>query len=281
MNEQLTKRFMEMKWEDSYSEQLSNLTDLSESNVIQKLNSIFPKWSYTIESVNQINNQMVIAGTLYLPDNIRSGIGNSDNGVLYNIIRTFIGSVNTTSTEKQNVPKKTLTSDDVVSKLQEMKNNISNKESKPESTESQSNTNPPANNNNSLFNDLLNSMSNNKEEKKEEPKEEYIPYPPETEEDKKKLEELNKAAFGSNFKSSTFSPTPEFINPKNEIMLGKWTQEEANKIKQWCATIGVSNKDEMSAWIKRFCNLDYDHFDPQYVDKFIEWSNELREKQSY
>ena len=56
MNEQLTKRFMEMKWEDSYSEQLSNLTDLSESNVIQKLNSIFPKWSYTIESVNQINN---------------------------------------------------------------------------------------------------------------------------------------------------------------------------------------------------------------------------------
>lgn len=270
-----------MKWEDSYSEQLSNLTDLSESNVIQKLNSIFPKWSYTIESVNQINNQMVIAGTLYLPDNIRSGIGNSDNGVLYNIIRTFIGSVNTTSTEKQNVPKKTLTSDDVVSKLQEMKNNISNKESKPESTESQSNTNPPANNNNSLFNDLLNSMSNNEEKKKEESKEEYIPYPPETEEDKKKLEELDEAIFGSNFQSSTFSPTPEFINPKNEIMLGKWTQEEANKIKQWCATVGVSNKDEMSAWIKRFCNLDYDHFDPQYVDKFIEWSNELREKQSY
>jgi hypothetical protein len=64
-------------------------------------------------------------------------------------------------------------------------------------------------------------------------------------------------------------------------MSNNWTTEQGDKIKKWIAENGINGKEQMSAWLIRYCGLDYDHFNPEWTDKFLEWAEALRERQTY
>lgn len=275
MNEVLTQHFLSLKWDGSTVTTTPNIT---KDNVISVLNNTFNEWSYEILSVNQINGQMVVVVALYMPGKVICGMGPDDSAALLNIICSLHKEINSvpeknlnTEQIQQNNQTKTLTSKDVVQRLEDIQNKISS-QSQPSQT-------PPTAQNNG-FPDLLSDMLGNSI-----PQQQTAPVAQQNapqEDDYSDLPFTMSEDFANSFQEpKKFVPSPETINPNHTIMIRQWKPEQGQKFSAWCKENNVSSKAEAEAWIKRYCGLTYDYFNPDYVDDFIRWAKELREKQTY
>jgi hypothetical protein len=166
--------------------------------------------------------------------------------------------INQTQTVQSVQPKET--AETVNQKLMEIKSNLDSKTSS---------------NNNDVFNSLLAGIaSQNNSEPIQEPTElpfnspESIAYEEQFAKEAEQYEALKQ-------------PTPEMVNPNNLIYSNSWTTEVGMKMKTWANEHSITGKDQMSAWLIKYCGLDYDHFNPEWTDKFIAWAKALREKQTY
>jgi hypothetical protein len=129
-----------------------------------------------------------------------------------------------------------------------------------------------------IFDALLgdnNDTSQVKEEpKKEEP--EYLEFgTPECDAYEKQFwDQVNKA-------DALKTPTADEVNPGHVYMKPNWTNETGAKLQAWMKAHNVTTKEQMSSWFMRYCGLEYDFFNPEWLDKFINWTDALREQQTY
>ena len=284
MNEFLTQHFLSMKWDKNYINALQN-TSISEDTVVSKLDAIMPEWSSEITHLTEIKGEMAVAISLYLPGKILTGIGNSDINALCNIINRLTSNVNTESVPnsqmiKLNNDNAKQTTATVLNQLEQIKANVQNKQQEAATTNTDTNDNSDSSTN--ILDDLL-SMSKSTTEQPVQP----VVEAPQQEEEKEiifgtpEAEAYEKQFWDQVNGSSPVPATPEGMNPNMEFMQNKWTPEQGTKLKAWMAEHNVTKKEEMSAWFKRYCGLEYDYFNPIYVDNFITWAQQLREKQTY
>lgn len=277
MNEFLTQHFLSLKWDKNYASQLN--ASLSEDTIVSKLDSILPEWH--AEITHMTDSKVAIA--LYLPGKIYSGIGTSDVNAICNIIRRINPIVNTESLETPTQQSKA-TIESVTAQLTQMKTNaakmVNTQDEITKFDDAEVIDKPKTNN---ILDDLLMMNESTKPTSPapqepivtEEPKEEALEFgTPE-------CDAYEKEFWDSVNGSSPVPNTPEGMNPNMEYMIPRWTEEQGMKLKAWANEHNISNKDEMSAWLKKYCGLEYDYFNPMYVDNFITWTNVLREKQTY
>jgi hypothetical protein len=106
------------------------------------------------------------------------------------------------------------------------------------------------------------------------------PAPTEAEFGSKEAEEFDKQFFEQIKKVEKLSP--DIVNPTRRLIpRSEWIPPQGEALKQWMSKFDVSKKEEVDAWLNKFCGLTYDYFDPKFVDKFIEWAEYMREKQTY
>lgn len=281
MDNFLTQHFLSMKWDkDNY---FANVTDVNEENVISVLDSSLPEWSFETNNLVVLNNQPLFSITVYFPGRIFSSSGRSEADALINIIKKV--SVKNNISSLQNPIEKSVkelqsesrpkeTKESVLQRLEEVKNNVQNKQKT---------------NTDDIFEDLLsepvssqsvqqqNNMSVEQNVVNSEP--EYVEFgSPES----NAFEQQFMQNVEQSQKERIVQPTAEIVNPTGQpIPKSAWTNEMADKLKLWMGKHNVTSKDQMSAWFIKYCGLDYDYFDPKFVDNFIAWTEELREKQTY
>ena len=280
-NESLTKDFLSSgtPWDRS---SLSS-KNITEDNVLGIIDSIIPnhEWTYDITNICNINNGPVISVTLYLPGIVISSTGFSYKNAVVHALRDIIAMENSKNVQTD-IPKEVeaqqpkmsdkLSVDDVLGQISNMNENIKGK-NKPESTLA-------VNQQSSLLDEFFNS-NKNKQQATPEPVEQKqsndIPF------FSKEAEEVGKQVEQEieDYNYSRFNPSPESVNPTNRIFsMNDWASQ-GDKVKAWMQELSIKNKEEFSAWTRKWCGLDYDHFDPQYLDYLIRWSKDLREKQTY
>lgn len=273
MYETLTQKFLSMKWDKNYLNLLN--TSVSEDTIVSILDNVFPDWTFKITHLISVNGGTCIAGTLFLPGRTIDGTGSNEWAAICNIITKLTSQVNVVSENKSNVSEKqnhTISVNSVMEQLSNMKANTQ-KGSETMSKEQ-------ADKNQQMFDDIMNGMINNQpnvpkeEPKKEEP--EYVEFgSPECEAYEKEFwDQVNKS-------DPLKTPTPEEVNPNHVPMNNMWTTEVGEKLKAWAMKHNISGKEQMSSWFMRYCGLDYDYFNPEWTDKFIAWTEALREKQTY
>lgn len=259
MNSILTQHFMSMK-RDIECEQ--KLIASNQDSIINILNDTIPSWEYEITNIITSDSQLILTVVLYLPGRILSGIGKSVTDAIMNIINMhFVSKSNVNQSVQPTQVNQPLTNaSQVVEKLQNIKNNVIEQNNQPK--------NNPSNSNN-IFDDLLsdnNNVQNNQFEFGSNEAKEF-------EKEVGTFEQENKMPE---------QPTAEMVNPTNQLIpKNAWTVEKGAKLREWMQRHNVSNKDQMNAWLKKYCGLEYDYFDPQWLDKFIEWTDALREMQTY
>ena len=307
MNNELVKYFMALKYDRNI---VKGLADVTPDNVISCLDSNVEHWAYEIEPVN---NSDKIVTILYLPGRILSDIGNSYSNSLSFMVKNIAtikesnNSVNNNANQNPSPMSspltrgtwietnasdtKPLTTNNILNELTNMSNkakdnntNVSsenNDDVKPvhiPTMDEQKQAEKPKTNN-TPFQNLLDNMTVNTSSATE-----TVPPVKEPEEvpfDSKEAQ-ANEQQFQQMLeKTNAFIPSPETINPTNQITLSLWTPEQGTKLKKWCSEVGVNRKEEMSSWFMKYCGLDYDHFNPKYVDNFIQWATDLRERQTY
>lgn len=269
MNEFLTQRFMTMNRTNNYQEMFSkSLSSITDTNVISYLDSNFTnQWAMQITGITDSR----VAVALFLPGLILQGTGENETKALCNIITNLtrniqdvtqnnIPQINTSQTVQ---PTQKETAESINQKLEQIKANTKNKTVQ---------TN--AQTNDAIFNSLIanaNAMSQLKPQEQPQESPEELPFY------SKESEEFEKKFLEDTFKQ----PTPEMVNPTGMIYSNSWTPEVGMKLKAWSDEHGITSKEQMSSWLMRYCGLDYDHFNPEWTDKFLVWAKALRETQTY
>lgn len=267
MHEKLTEKFLSMGWNKNWLTQIT--TPVSEDTVVSILNNVFPEWTFTVNLLSENR----VAGTLFLPGYLIDFTGTNEFNGICNIINKLATNVNGISTNQQPIvtnaseaPKTTTAS--VMAELSSIKAVVQQNASER-----------PKNDAQAIFDDLMNSSSTitkTEEPKKEES--EYLQYgTPECDAHEKQFwDQVNQSQ-----EDPLKTPTPEQVNPNHELTNRLWTTETGTKLQAWMKVHNVNGKEQMSAWFMRYCGLDYDYFNPEWVDKFIAWTDALRERQTY
>ena len=276
MYEKLTEKFLSMKWDKNYITNL-NASKISEDTVVSILDDVLPEWTFKITHMIELNGGMSVGGTLFLPGRTIDGTGSNEWSAICNIISKLTANVNNVSNvspqPQLNTEAPKQTTDSVQKQLQEMKNKV-----KPVK---------PVDDTTNIFNDLMGVGDSDNKDKPEEL--------PQNEPKEEKKEENEFLEFGTpecdayekefwdqvNAAEALKTPTPEEVNPNHIVMRQMWNDEQGAKLRQWATEHNVAGKEQMSAWFKRYCGLEYDYFNPEWVDKFILWTKALREKQTY
>lgn len=276
MYEKLTEKFLSMKWDKNYITNL-NASKISEDTVVSILDDVLPEWTFKITHMIELNGGMSVGGTLFLPGRTIDGTGSNEWSAICNIISKLTANVNNVSNvspqPQLNTETPKQTTDSVQKQLQEMKNKV-----KPAK---------PVDDTTNIFNEL---MGGGDSVNKDEPEE-----LPQNEPKEEKKEENEFLEFGTpecdayekefwdqvNAAEALKTPTPEEVNPNHIVMRQMWNDEQGAKLRQWATEHNIAGKEQMSAWFKRYCGLEYDYFNPEWVDKFILWTKALREKQTY
>lgn len=265
MNEFLTQHFMTMNRTNNYQEMFSkSLSSITDSNVISYLDSNFSnQWAMQITDITDSR----VAVALFLPGLILQGTGENETKALRYIITNLtnniqdetqnnVSQINTSQTV-QPTQKETVSS--INQKLEQIKTNTENK---------------TAQDNNAIFDSLIasaNAMSQSKPQEQPQELPEELPFDsPESNAFEKKF-----------WEDALKQPTPEMVNPTGTIYSNSWTPEVGMKLKAWSDEHGITSKEQMSSWLIRYCGLDYDHFNPEWTDKFLVWAKALRETQTY
>lgn len=285
-----------------------------EETIIAYLNATFSTWSYEIENVYKFEEGFLFSVVLYLPGIVLSGVGPTYKAALCSILKDLQKDVDVSDSSPSidqisNVPTKELENNSnfvdqsTFEKPKNLPNFIKTKEQTPKPV------------GNTGVNDILNEIKQKKEQavnnntkneqsnmfnnqnfnntmnlfEAQQPTQNVMPEPqppkqkdtvdffsPEAEEiGKQVVKELEEE------QNNKFVPSPETINPNNEITKDWWTQEQGQKAMEWSKKFDITNKDQFSAWTMKYCGLDYDHFNPKYIDDFIKYTEELRERQTY
>lgn len=280
MYEKLTEKFLSMKWDQNCLNTLNTSASgqLTEDNVVSVLNNVFPDWTFKITLMNASGER--IAGTLFLPGRCYDGTGSNEWSAICNIINKLTANVNIISTPKQTTPSnateapKTTTAS-VMAQLSSIKANT------PQNASEQ-----PKNDAQTIFDELMNDTPTTPTETKtdaeifdQKGQPEYVDFDsPEAEKFEKEFwDKANQIKQENALKT----PTPEEVNPTHVPMINAWTAEIGNKLKLWSQEHNITSKDQISAWLKRYCGLEYDYFNPAWTDRFIAWTEALREQQTY
>lgn len=267
MYEKLTEKFLSMKWDQNYLNLLNTSEQITENNVVSVLNNVFPDWTFKITLMNASGER--IAGTLFLPGRCYDGTGSNEWSAICNIINKLITNVNpisnpktTNQTEALEAPKTTTAS--VMAQLSSIKANTSQNASEATKNDTQA-----------IFDDLM-GVENTPAQEQSEP--EYVEFDsPEAKKFEKEFwNQANKPE-----ENVLKTPTADEVNPSRAIMIQAWTAENGTNLKSWMANHNITSKEQMSTWFMRYCGLDYDHFNPEWADKFIAWTEALREQQTY
>ena len=285
MNDKLVEHFMQSRFDKKWLDDMSK-QGLNQENIFAVLENSLPEWSVDVSVLDHGSD--IIATTLYMPGKIITYLDKDEKSGLINIIRDLTQKVNLDSnnvsqTEQPSVTPQSASKKstaDVLADLQAMNDKVAKNASEKQETPSQ--PTQPTQPIPSLLDQMMNdSITNQKNVAGDTPTE--VPF------ESKEAQDFEKE-FWNGVKASEqkkqeeqpkFIPSPETINPGNLIMKNQWTPEQGQKIKAWMAEMGVTQQDQLSSWLLKYCNLDYEHFNPQYVDNFIEWTKELREKQTY
>lgn len=251
-----------------------------EKSVVAYLNKTVGKWAFDITGVYQTQNGMAVTVVAYFPHTILSGMGNSYQNALCNIIRDITYNV---ASDSKPISKDNNVVDDVLKQMEQKKEKALNNQS---SLQQPSNIYPEKKEEEVFGSNMFQNIP-----KVNEPNTSTAPPVPQANKPtevnffSKEAEEIEKEFSKMVFEEpqkEKFVPTPENINPTGQIFPpNAWSTEQGQKAKNWMAEFGINKKEEFSAWLIRYCGLDYDHFNPQYIDNFIEWVNEMREKQTY
>lgn len=273
MYEKLTEKFLSMKWDQNYLNQLN--TSISEDTVVSILDKVFSDWTFKITHMISVNGGMCVAGTLFLPGRTIDGTGSNEWSAICNIISKLTANVNVVSNNSvqpvQNASEQPkTTSASVMAELSNIK-----------AKTQQNGSEQPKDDAQAIFDELLGGDGTPKatEEHKAETKEEEPEYlefgTPECDAYEKKFWDQVKQA------DALKTPTADEVNPNRVPMKQAWTNETGNRLKEWMATHNVVTKEQMSSWFMRYCGLEYDFFNPEWLDKFITWTDALREQQTY
>ena len=270
MYEKLTEKFLSMKWDKNCVTKL-NASMISEDTIVSILDNVFTDWTFKITHMISVNGGMSIGGTLFLPGRTIDGTGSNEWSAICNIISKLTANVNnvsnvSTQPQQNTVEQPKKTADSVQKELEKMK-----------AKTTQQTIEKPVNDADAIFNDLMNDVSTKPEEPKNNKPEMLEFGTPECDAFEKEFWDQVKAAEAEALKN----PTPEEVNPNHINMRQMWNNEQGKKLMDWANEHGVNGKDQMSAWFKRYCGLEYDYFNPEWVDKFILWTKALREKQTY
>ena len=280
MYKMLTEKFLSMKWDKNYLTKIDN--SINEDTVVSILDNVFPEWTFRINNIVPMNdNSKCVAITLFMPGRILDGTGSNEWSAICNIISKFNIKVNESTNNMVNLTKKEESS---------LTNNPNNKPKttsasviadieKKKAEMQKANQEQPNNDTQDIFNDLMGNdtiNTNNSETTDTQQESSFIEFgtPEYDKAENEIVEQLKTDILLKN-------PTAEEVNPNNIITNSMWTRETGEKIKAWMAKHNVTTKDQMSSWFIRYCNLDYDHFNPEWLDKFIAWTDALREQQTY
>ena len=287
MNESLTERFLSNPYNKESFKQI-NTSTLTENNIVSVLDNLFNgDWTFKINNVVPLSNGLHTLITLFIPGKVIDGSGTNEWEAVCNIIKhliptqdTVIPTQDTTSIQIRPVQQQTVQENTIQNESEQPKKKtadimaeLSNVQSKIKGQASDAVTTTTTtvtqenNSSDSFFDDLIDSFDSNTSQ--ESAQETQVEEPSNT-----TTQEVVKVEMPKN-------PTPEEVNPTNQIMSNNWTTEQGDKIKKWIAENGINGKEQMSAWLIRYCGLDYDHFNPEWTDKFLEWAEALRERQTY
>lgn len=268
-----------------------------EKSVIAYLNGFVSDWTFEITDVQQlIDDTLCVSVVLYLPKLILSGMGSSYHQAICNILRDITYDCQSVQQDnnKQDLQKSKVTG--VLKELRAKKNASSNNpmpEPTPPVQEQQAvQTNPSGAEDlfGNTLEDMMNSNSspftpNAQPTQPEQPVQQQTSSEPTTVPFfSEKAEEIGKQVAKELEEEAKpkFIPSPEIINPTNQIYGPScWTQEQQEKGKAFMKIIGANSEDEFSSWTKRYCQLDFMHFNPAYMDQLIEWVQEMRQHQTY
>ena len=279
MDNFLAQHFLSMKW--NKEDYFANVTNVNEENVISLLDASLPEWSFETNNLIVLNNQPLFSITVYFPGRIFSSSGKSEADALINIIKKVSVKNNVSSLqnpieksvkELQSESKPKETKESILQKLEDVKKNVQNKQQPKTDDIFEDLLSEPASNQSVQQNNISVEQPNTNSEP------EYVDFgSPESEAFE---QEFMRSV--ENQKERIIQPTADVVNPTGQpIPKSAWTNEMADKLKLWMGKHNVTNKDQMSAWFIKYCGLDYDYFDPKFVDNFIAWTEELREKQTY
>ena len=279
MDNFLAQHFLSMKW--NKEDYFANITNVNEENVISLLDASLPEWSFETNNLIVLNNQPLFSITVYFPGRIFSSSGKSEADALINIIKKVSVKNNVSSLqnpieksvkELQSESKPKETKESVLQKLEDVKKNVQNKQQPKTDDIFEDLLSEPTSNQSVQQNNISVEQSNTNSEP------EYVEFgSPESEAFEQEFMQSVE-----NQKERIIQPTADIVNPTGQpIPKSAWTNEMADKLKLWMGKHNVTNKDQMSAWFIKYCGLDYDYFDPKFVDNFIAWTEELREKQTY
>ena len=263
MYEKLTEKFLSMKWDKGYLSKLN--TSISEDTIVSSLDNAFPEWTFKITHMISVNDKMCVAGTLFLPGRTIDGTGSNEWSAIYNIISRLRANVNNISydTSKDNSASSKTTSASIMAELSSIKakTELNNSEESKNDTDFDADAK-------AIFDELLD------DEKQKES--DFIEFgTPEAEAHEKEFwNQINKA-------EALKTPTAEEVNPGHVFMKPKWTTETGAKLQNWMKTHNITTKEQMTSWFMRYCGLEYDFFNPEWLDKFIAWTDALREQQTY
>ena len=274
MNNALVQHFLSMHWDNAWNGVLNSKTD----DVISLLNSTLSEWSFEVTDIKLIKDDSIIFLALYMPGKVASGAGRTEKEAISNIISLLFHNNNTdnsqvSKTETIQNPQQinnvqpqtnteTVSVNSVMEKINSIKKNITNNSSE------QPNNNTTSDD---MFNMLLGTPTGQKDPE---------PTPTEAEFGSKEAEEFDRQFFEQIKKVEKL--TPDVVNPTRRLIpRSEWVPSQGEALKQWMSKFDVSKKEEVDAWLNKFCGLTYDYFDPKFVDKFIEWAEYMREKQTY
>ncbi len=280
MYEKLTEKFLSMKWDQNCLNLLNTLISehpITEDNVVSILDNVFPDWTFKITLMNA--NGERIAGTLFLPGRCYDGTGSNEWSAICNIINKLTANVNPITNPKPSIqseaseaPKTTTAS--VMAQLSSIKANTAQNVSEA-----------PKNDAQAIFDELMNTDGSTPQPTQKTDAEifkqdgpEYVDF--DSPEAEKIAQDFMKQIQKSK-EDALKTPTAEEVNPNHVIMSQAWTTETGNLLKTWCQKHNVTSKEQMSAWFKRYCGLDYDYFNPEWTGRFINWTEALREQQTY
>lgn len=279
MSESLTERFLSNPYNKESFKQI-NTSILTENNIVSVLDNLFNgNWTFKINNVVPLPNGLHTLITLFIPGKVIDGSGTNEWEAVCNIIKHLIPTQDVSSIQSLSVQQQTVQENTVQNTPEQPKKNVadimtelSNVQSKIKGQTSDAVTTTTttitqkSNNSDSFFDDLIDSFDTNTSQ---EPAQNIS-----TEETSNITQEVVKVEMPKN-------PTPEEVNPTNQILSNNWTIQQGEKIRKWINENGINGKEQMSAWLMRYCGLDYDHFNPEWTDKFLEWAEALRERQTY
>ena len=284
MNEFLTQKYLAMKPYDFHN--ISEAPNLEESrDIVVFLNKTFGnKWIYDIQGTfNKVENGQVLETeyiiNLYIPGFVVSGVGHTRLRAICNAVRDLRHSSESLIPLLNETEKSTESTiiDDSIKNIEtpeqfdgvwdHILNNESN--SNIEKSDISKEEKPLAS-----TTDSITTIENITEEEQETP--ELVEFgSPESE------------AFEKEFAEQVFNkapelPTPEMVNPNMQRFDGMWSPDIGTKFMQYAREkLGANSAQEVSPWTRRYCGLDFEYFNPQWTDKFIEWAEYVRERQTY